>query len=98
MSVALKIISFAELLQTGGNGGVSGDTGRKATVHAGVPVPIGEEHPSPLALVNGGSGNAVNTGRDTQTQYSYGFQGDDPTVPTVPTSLQGVARQAASDP
>lgn len=85
MNMALKFTSIAELLQMGGNGGVSGDTGHEASTSAGLRVPTVAQHPSPLALADADSGAARIPSGSGETQYPCGFQGGDPTVPTVPT-------------
>ena len=48
--MALKFTSIAELLRMSGNVGVSGDTGCKASVTAGLNVPTVAQHTSPLAF------------------------------------------------
>ena len=86
--MALKFISFAELLEIGGDGGISGDTGCKAPVHAGFTDPTVVQQASPLVRDSGSSGISINSGGDTRTQQPCGLQNDVPTYPTDPTEFE----------
>lgn len=86
--MALTFISCAGMRLTGGD---SGDIGRTASAHAGLPVPTARKTHAPPDLICGRGGDAVNTGGVNQTQYSCGLQDDDPTDPTVPTCLRRTA-------
>ncbi len=96
--MAVKNISFATLFKIGGNGGVGGNAARNANGHAGLAVPTAVPILFPPTQGNGGSGDAANIGGNTQTQYPCGFQGGDPTVPTVPTELEQQALEPPVDP
>ncbi len=85
MTVTLKMVSFADLLQIGGNGGVGGDIVRKASVHAGLAVPTTANPPTPPDPSSGDGWDAQNSGGDEETQYPCGFARLDPTIPTDPT-------------
>lgn len=96
--MALKFISFAELLGIGGDGGVSGDTGCKTPVHAGFTVPTGIQQAFPPVLDSGNCGNTIHSGGDTKTQQPCGLQKDVPTDPTVPTEFEQPAHESDIDP
>lgn len=96
--MALKSISFAILLQMGGNSGVGGDVACKAIADAGLAVPTDLHRLFPPTLGQGGSGDAANEGGNTQTQYPCGLQDGDPTVPSVPTGLELQAPEPPVDP
>jgi hypothetical protein len=88
MTMVMKIISIADLLQTSGVSGGGGDEGRKAPIHAGFAVPIAEKCLSPQASVNADGGDTVIASGDKNTQQSCGFQEPVPSDPTVPTEKQ----------
>lgn len=86
--MALKSISFATLLQMGGDRGGGGDIVCKAIAHAGLDVPKDVDTLFPPNVGHCGSGEVANEGGNTQIQYPCGFQDGDPTVVTVPTDLE----------
>ncbi len=86
--MALKMFSFADLLQNGGDGGVSGDMDCKANAHAGLTVPTHGDLLFPSNPFSGDRGNNQIGGGDTKFVHSCGFQGDDPTDPTVPKAIE----------
>lgn len=96
--MALKSISFATLLQMGGNSGIGGDIACKAITHAGLAVPTVGHRLFPPTADHGGGGDAANEGGNTQTQHPCGLQDGDPTVPTVPTTLELQAPEPPVDP
>lgn len=96
--MALKSISFATLLQMGGNGGVGGDVDCTAIADAGLTVPTDVHILFPPTAGHGESGDITNEGGNTQTQDPCGLQDDDPTVPTVPTGLELQATEPPVDP
>ena len=93
--MALKFISFAELLEIGGDGG---DAGRKAPVHAGFTVPTVVQQASPPVRDRGSSGVTINSGGDTETQQPCGLQDDVLTDPTVPTEFEQATLETELDP
>jgi len=89
--MALKFISLVNLLPTRGDGGVSGDNGRRANSHAVVLVPPALTLRSLLPYGGGEREELEMTGGDAQSQYPYGFQATDPTAPTDPTCFKATA-------
>lgn len=88
--MALKFISFADLLPKTGDGGVRGDATGQANTHAGVAVPLASERASPPPSASGEPGARLNLRGGIDRQQPCGFQAHDPTDPTDPTSSEGV--------
>ena len=89
--MALKFISFAELLPKTGGGGVRRDGTGQANTHAGVAVPLASERASPPPSASGEPGARLNLRGGIDRQQPCGFQAPDPTDPTDPTSFEGMA-------
>ena len=95
--MSLKYISFADLLEIGGNGGDSGDSGGESTVHAGLTVHTRATQMDPPAFWSGDGGDAIKTGGDAESQYPCGLSANDPTVPTVPADCEQSAVEPSID-
>lgn len=98
--MALKTYSFADMFAPrvvagiGEVGGLRGDTGRTAPVHAGLTDPIRAKPLFPLTPASHAFGDAANTAGDTITEHPCGLPDGDPTGTTVPTALKGVGSLA----
>ena len=87
--MALKYISFADLLQTKGDGGVGGDNDHRTNGPAGFIVPLTPVLNSPLPSGSGERRTLKITDGDDGSEHSGGFQATDPTDPTDSTCFQG---------
>ncbi len=85
--MSLKFISFAELLEIGGDSGVSGETSCNASVYAGFVIPVIVDLLSPPIRYIGSNGDIIKIGGGAETQQSCELQEEDPTDPTDPTKI-----------
>lgn len=95
--MAFKFISIADLLQTRGNGGVRGNAGGPANVHAGVVAPLKTKRAPPPPAASGDQGESLKGRGGTEPQRPCGFHATAPSDPTDPACFEGTPRPSPSD-